>query len=198
MLFFLAGQQRELSIPVSCSWSYWRDKNCQLWPGTTAESDLYWQLVPDKDSPIFSLSIPQLPLLPQLKGLQLLQLPHCVSQSVTVCAAALHCRTASEPSFFKFLTRCLKTLCHILASRPSTAKRHPWTNKQPKPFSPISSNHSSQEMTHRVRDDTTVKCKEKAARGCVNTQDSSFLILSVQILAAFHRLQIANSGCWTT
>lgn len=69
MLFFLAGQQRELSIPVTCSWSCWGDKNRQLWPGTIAEPDLYWQLVPDKDWPIVSLSIQQLPLLPQLKEL---------------------------------------------------------------------------------------------------------------------------------
>lgn len=64
MIFPILGPQQQQPILVTCSWGSWRGEDCQLQPGTTAEWGLCQTLVPDKDSSVFGLSVPQLPILP--------------------------------------------------------------------------------------------------------------------------------------
>lgn len=88
--FSIVGPQQQQPILVTCSWGSWRGENCQLQPGTTAEWDLRQQLVPDEDSSVFGLSIPQLPILPRHQELQLPYVPDCVSNYV-IYSLLRHC-----------------------------------------------------------------------------------------------------------
>lgn len=85
-IFPILGPQQRQPILVTCSWGSRRGENCQLQPGTTAEWCHRQPLVPDKPSSVFGLSIHQLPIVPQLQGLQLPNVPHCVSRYVTICS----------------------------------------------------------------------------------------------------------------
>ena len=88
MAFPIPGPQQQQPILVTCSWGSCKRENCQLQPGTAAEPWLCQQLVPDKDPSIFCLSIPQLPILPQLQGLQLPYVPDIVSK---FCKILMYC-----------------------------------------------------------------------------------------------------------
>lgn len=99
MMFPILGPQQQQPILVTCSWSPWWGENCQLQPGRTAEWFLCPQLVPDKDSSVFGLFIPQLPILPCHQELQLPYVPDCVSQYLIYCISPLRPRLQKDPHF---------------------------------------------------------------------------------------------------
>lgn len=103
MICPILGPQQQQPILVKCSWGPWRGENRQLQPGTAAEWWLCQRLVRDKDSSVFGLSIPQLPLLPYHQELQLPNVPDCVSEYAILCSTVN--KIAGEPAVFQLL-RC--------------------------------------------------------------------------------------------
>lgn len=88
----------------------------------------------------------------------------------------------------------LKASSQILASGHSAAKGHPWTKKDRKQSSLISSSRSFQEMTHQVKEGAQTPFGKLSLASGGYTLPMSLLLASPQILAVCHLPTVVESG----
>lgn len=103
-----------------------------------------------------------------------------------ICDTLLHCEQDCRGTCSFPVVKMLKGFSHILASRHSAAKGHPWTERDSKQSSLISSNHSFQEMTHQVKAGTQAQFGKGLITCGGNTLSLSLFLSSLQIPAVSH------------
>lgn len=111
-----------------------------------------------------------------------------------MCDILLHCEPDCRGTCSSLLAEMLKAHSQISASRPSAARRHSWTEKDNKQSWLISSNHSSQEMTHQVKAGAQAQFGKVSVVCSGSTLPTPLFLSSLQILAVSHPSEAVNSG----